>query len=91
MNKKDSLPSSLKNQTHLSWGNLSVQVRRLEEAGYVQVEKEFVDNKDLYILQKSNEKRDFFGRLFQKIVKKNGLGNIGYQKLYVMFKRMDGS
>jgi DNA-binding MarR family transcriptional regulator len=35
----------LKNQTHLSWGNLSVQVRRLEEAGYVQVEKEFVDNK----------------------------------------------
>ena len=35
----------LKNQTQLSWGNLSVQVRRLEEAGYVMVEKEFVENK----------------------------------------------
>jgi DNA-binding MarR family transcriptional regulator len=35
----------LKDQTQLSWGNLSVQVRRLEEAGYVQVEKEFVEKK----------------------------------------------
>jgi len=35
----------LKRETHLSWGNLSVQVRKLEEAGYVLVEKEFVENK----------------------------------------------
>ena len=35
----------LKKQTNLSWGNLSVQVRRLEEAGYVVVKKEFVENK----------------------------------------------
>ena len=35
----------LKKQTNLSWGNLSVQVRRLEDAGYVAVKKEFVENK----------------------------------------------
>jgi len=35
----------LKRETGLTWGNLSVQVKNLEEAGYVSIEKEFVDNK----------------------------------------------
>ena len=35
----------LKKQTNLSWGNLSVQVSHLEDAGYVAVKKEFVENK----------------------------------------------
>lgn len=35
----------LKRETGLSWGNLSVQVSKLEAAGYVVVHKEFVDKK----------------------------------------------
>lgn len=35
----------LMNQTGLTWGNLSSHLTRLEEAGYVRIEKEFVDKK----------------------------------------------
>jgi DNA-binding MarR family transcriptional regulator len=31
----------LKNQTNLSWGNLSAHLSKLEEAGYIAVEKSF--------------------------------------------------
>ncbi len=35
----------LRNTLNLSDGNLSVQIRKLEEAGYIRVEKIFVDRK----------------------------------------------
>ena len=35
----------LRNALNLSDGNLSVQIRKLEEAGYIKVEKIFVDRK----------------------------------------------
>ena len=35
----------LRNTLNLSDGNLSVQIRKLEEAGYIKVEKIFVDRK----------------------------------------------
>ena len=35
----------LRNTLNLSDGNLSVQIRRLEEAGYIKVEKVFVNRK----------------------------------------------
>ena len=35
----------LRNSLKLSDGNLSVQIRKLEDAGYIKVEKKFVDRK----------------------------------------------
>jgi len=35
----------LRNTLNLSDGNLSVQIRKLEQAGYIKVEKVFVDRK----------------------------------------------
>jgi len=35
----------LMNQTGLTWGNLSSHLSKLEEAGYVQVDKQFVERK----------------------------------------------
>ena len=35
----------LRNALKLSDGNLSIQIRKLEEAGYIKVEKIFVDRK----------------------------------------------
>lgn len=35
----------LRNTLNLSDGNLSVQIRKLEEAGYIKVEKVFIDRK----------------------------------------------
>ena len=37
--------TSLRNMLNLSDGNLSVQIRKLEETGYIKVEKVFVDRK----------------------------------------------
>jgi len=36
---------SLRNALKLSDGNLSIQIRKLEEAGYIKVEKKFVGRK----------------------------------------------
>ncbi|MDP6519839.1 MAG: transcriptional regulator [Planctomycetota bacterium] len=35
----------LRGQTGLSWGNLATHARKLEEAGYLSIEKEFVERK----------------------------------------------
>jgi DNA-binding MarR family transcriptional regulator len=35
----------LKRETGLSWGNLSVQISKLESAGYVKITKEFVEKR----------------------------------------------
>ena len=37
--------TKLRNGLELSDGNLSVQIRKLEEAGYIKVSKEFVDRR----------------------------------------------
>ena len=50
----------LRKQTDLSWGNLSVQVRRLEEVGYVVVEKEFVDNKPHTVVSMTSKGKQAF-------------------------------
>ena len=35
----------LKNQIGLTWGNFSTHLKRLEDSGYILVQKEFVDRK----------------------------------------------
>lgn len=52
----------LKNQIGLTWGNLSTHLKRLEDAGYVQVEKEFVDRKPVTSLRLTDVGRDSFLR-----------------------------
>ncbi len=47
----------LKNVTGLTWGNLSSHVSKLEEAGYVAVEKEFKGKKPHTMLHLTDEGR----------------------------------
>jgi DNA-binding MarR family transcriptional regulator len=47
-------------QTGLTTGNLSRHMSKLEEAGYVKVEKEFVGKKPHTILQLTEEGREVF-------------------------------
>lgn len=35
----------LKNLTELSWGNLATHLAKLEETGYIEIEKEFIGKK----------------------------------------------
>lgn len=50
----------LKNETNLTWGNLSVQIKNLEEAGYILVKKEFVDNKPHTLVSMTTKGREAF-------------------------------
>lgn len=50
----------LKNQIGLTWGNLSTHLKRLEDAGYVEVIKEFIDRKPVTSLKLTEAGRDAF-------------------------------
>ncbi len=50
----------LKNQIGLTWGNLSTHLKRLEDAGYIEVLKEFVDRKPVTSLKLTKSGREAF-------------------------------
>ena len=50
----------LQRQTGLTWGNISSHVRKLESAGYIGVEKEFLDKKPHTTLKLTRNGRDAF-------------------------------
>jgi DNA-binding MarR family transcriptional regulator len=50
----------LQRQTGLTWGNMSSHLRKLENAGYVSVEKEFIDKKPHNTLKLTDKGRNAF-------------------------------
>ena len=50
----------LMSQTGLTWGNLSSHMSKLESAGYVEVEKEFINRKPRTMLHLTEEGRAAF-------------------------------
>jgi DNA-binding MarR family transcriptional regulator len=50
----------LQRQTGLTWGNMSSHLRKLENAGYVVVEKEFIDKKPHTTLKLTDKGRRAF-------------------------------
>lgn len=50
----------LKNMTGLTWGNLSTHVTKLEDAGYVSVEKQFKGKKPHTTIRLTPEGREAF-------------------------------
>lgn len=47
-------------QTNLTWGNLSSHVSKLEEAGYIEIEKEFIKKKPRTMLSLTPKGRRAF-------------------------------
>jgi DNA-binding MarR family transcriptional regulator len=52
--------TELKNLLEVTQGNLSVHLRKLEEAGYVAIDKSFIDRKPLTRVRMTNEGRAAF-------------------------------
>lgn len=50
----------LQNLTGLTWGNLATHINKLEEAGYVDVEKKFVGKKPHSMLKMTKAGREAF-------------------------------
>jgi DNA-binding MarR family transcriptional regulator len=50
----------LKKQVGLTWGNLSSHLAKLEAAGYIEVNKEFIDRKPVTSLRLTSEGREAF-------------------------------
>ncbi len=57
----------LMNLTDLTWGNLSSHLSKLEEAGYVEIEKTFVNKKSHTMVQLSAEGREAFRQYKEQI------------------------
>jgi DNA-binding transcriptional ArsR family regulator len=57
----------LMRQTGLTWGNLSSHMSKLEEAGYIHVQKEFKGKKPHTLLQLSQQGRAAFQAYRQRI------------------------
>lgn len=49
-----------KRKTHLSWGNLSAHASKLEEAGYIKIDKAFRGKKPVTILEITDQGRTAF-------------------------------
>ena len=49
-----------KRKTNLSWGNLSTHASKLEEAGYIQIDKQFRNKKPVTILEITDQGREAF-------------------------------
>ncbi|NHI92322.1 MAG: transcriptional regulator [Candidatus Lokiarchaeota archaeon] len=54
-------------QTDLTWGNLSSHVSKLEEAGYVLIQKEFIKKKPRTMLSLTTEGRKAFEEYQQQM------------------------
>ena len=52
--------TELKTALEATQGNLSIHLKKLEEAGYVSIDKSFVDKKPLTRVRITNEGRDAF-------------------------------
>jgi DNA-binding MarR family transcriptional regulator len=57
----------LMNQTNLTWGNLSSHMSKLEEAGYIQVKKTFINRKPNTMLKLTEDGRVAFQQYRQQI------------------------
>ncbi|MCJ7622730.1 MAG: transcriptional regulator [Anaerolineaceae bacterium] len=59
-------------QTGLTWGNLSTHINKLEEAGYIVIEKEFRNRKPHTLVHLTDDGREAF-----RIYKQNMLDVLG--------------
>lgn len=59
--------ATLKKQTKTSDGNLSTHLRKLEDAGYIVVEKSFVDRKPFTIYWVSNDGKKAYAKYIATI------------------------
>lgn len=67
--------TELKNLLELTQGNLSVHLRKLEEAGYVTIDKSFLDRKPLTRVRMTDEGRKAFAVYLEAIAKLVGPGS----------------
>ena len=63
----------LRNTLNLSDGNLSVQIRKLEEAGYIKVEKIYVDRKPKTFCKITGKGRKTIRDLIRKLENLEGI------------------
>ena len=54
-------------QTELTWGNLATHTKKLEAAGYIEVEKEFIKKKPHTMFKLTTKGRDAFDAYITKM------------------------
>lgn len=57
----------LKNQIGLTWGNLSTHLKKLEEEGFIRVDKTFVDRKPVTSISLTEKGREAFSSYTERM------------------------
>jgi DNA-binding MarR family transcriptional regulator len=57
----------LRNQIGLTWGNMSTHLKRLEDAGYINVMKEFIDRKPVTSFKLTKQGREAFQQYRERL------------------------
>jgi len=70
------------------WMNSALERFDDSKKGWEYIKREFLEDKKLYWLNQTKEKRDFIGVLLKKIVEDQGLGKYGAQELYAASKKL---
>jgi hypothetical protein len=60
----------------------------LEPGKFRYIKKHFLEDINLYTFTIGQEKRNFYGKLFQLIIENHGLGKYNHQNLYWLYKKM---
>ena len=60
-------------------------IEEFKKSDFHYIKQEFLEDKNIYVFNPSKEKRDFIGKLLQKIVKDNGFAAGSYSDLYKIY------
>ena len=68
------------------WRQAALNMLQRNKKEFTLLTKEDLMDKEIYVLTSGQERRDFVGKTLRKIVERHGLGPIGYQRLYEIYR-----
>ena len=70
------------------WQKAALEKFQESKDDFTLIKKKFLEDDDLYLFAVGKERRDFVGKILQKILVDNNLPPGDYQKLYKKFKKL---
>ena len=69
------------------WKKAALEAFDDSKKGFKAIKREYLEDNNLYYFAGGQAKRDFEGKIFQKIIRDNGLGHYGSQLLRGIYKK----
>ena len=77
------------NATEVNWQYAALDCFDSHKDEFDIVRREYLEDKGIYLFSNGKERRDFIGKLLQRIMEERGLGRQSYAHLYELFRLTD--